>query len=621
MKKVSLFSLLIAMILLNVKVMAQEVLINETFELYSIDAKLAEEATAKGNTWWTTWSKNHGTSEEGIIAYFDRTNCVRFDKGIDQVLLLGGYESGVYELSFDIYIPDGQTAYFNVLHSFNGSGSTYALQNYLHVTSDGNNSVSYAEGHGTLHAGGKQVADIACVYDAWMHFRLEINTDTDEAKYYYTAPGEGEKLIHTWQWSLDSFGEYTVGRKLDAMNFYVPKNGEKFYLDNVKLVRVGEESQAVVEFDKEKLEVEVELNQTETAELNINNNGSSIAEWTAWVDYPKSNGAAGEKNNVIAYDQDPFYTVCAGFNYDEPITVEVGAMYPVSLYANSALGTRVKQLMYFIGTAESTGNFGIEEGTPLKLKLYGQGLYDQPGELIAEKEIPYDQLVTDNWNIVEFTEDEPIILTGYNCWVIAEFVHKVGAKPITFDGTARKVPYSDMYRLHGSGTFKSFSDVVSTSYGCVHVSMTTTGTPETGAWAELDKIEGSISVGNSEKVNVNIDALNMAEGQYTANVVFLTNDSENARVEIPITLNVGEVSLNENVNAAYNIYPNPTADFVTIEAENISHIAIYNSVGQLVNVVMESNTIDMSSYDNGVYYFNIVDNAGANSVQRIVVAK
>ncbi|MBQ2906777.1 MAG: T9SS type A sorting domain-containing protein, partial [Bacteroidales bacterium] len=71
-----------------------------------------------------------------------------------------------------------------------------------------------------------------------------------------------------------------------------------------------------------------------------------------------------------------------------------------------------------------------------------------------------------------------------------------------------------------------------------------------------------------------------------------------------------------------NIFPNPTSGLVTIEAENINYIAIYNSVGQLVNVVKsENNTVDMSSYDNGVYYFNIVDNAGQNSLQRVVVAK
>ena len=42
----------------------------------------------------------------------------------------------------------------------------------------------------------------------------------------------------------------------------------------------------------------------------------------------------------------------------------------------------------------------------------------------------------------------------------------------------------------------------------------------------------------------------------------------------------------------------------------------------LVNVVKNANnTVDMSAYENGVYFFNIVDNAGQSALQRVVVAK
>lgn len=61
---------------------------------------------------------------------------------------------------------------------------------------------------------------------------------------------------------------------------------------------------------------------------------------------------------------------------------------------------------------------------------------------------------------------------------------------------------------------------------------------------------------------------------------------------------------------------------VTVEGDNIDYVAVYNSVGQLVKVVKtQANVVDMSAYENGVYFFNVVNNAGQSSVQRVVVAK
>ena len=90
-----------------------------------------------------------------------------------------------------------------------------------------------------------------------------------------------------------------------------------------------------------------------------------------------------------------------------------------------------------------------------------------------------------------------------------------------------------------------------------------------------------------------------------------------------VTLNiVADDNVEEVLSNAYNIYPNPTSAQVTVEGENINYIAVYNSVGQLVKVVRtQNNVVDMSANENGVYFFNIVDNAGQSSVQRVVVAK
>ena len=197
-----------------------EVLIFDPFEEYTVGNHIASEAIAAGHSWWTTWSNAPGSSEDGVVADFDNTQCGHLTYNNDQVLLLGDEENGNYDLEFDILVPEGKNGYFNILHHFESNNNVYAMQCYLHLTNDGTNSTP-APGHGTIHAGSNGMADVACVYDAWMHFRLNVNTDTDVAQYYYTAPGEEEVLVCEWQWSKDSFGNSTVpDRRLGAMDFW-----------------------------------------------------------------------------------------------------------------------------------------------------------------------------------------------------------------------------------------------------------------------------------------------------------------------------------------------------------------------------------------------------------------
>lgn len=83
-----------------------------------------------------------------------------------------------------------------------------------------------------------------------------------------------------------------------------------------------------------------------------------------------------------------------------------------------------------------------------------------------------------------------------------------------------------------------------------------------------------------------------------------------------IDVNVMEIPTNNT----YDIYPNPTTGLVTVKSGNVNYIVIYNSVGQRLRVVQD-NAVDMGEFENGVYFFNIVDNAGSSSMQRVIVAR
>ncbi|MCR5013681.1 MAG: hypothetical protein K6A28_02780, partial [Bacteroidales bacterium] len=269
-----------------------EVLIFDSFEDYTVGNHVATECADAGNDWWTTWSDAPGGAEDGIVATFDGTQCAHLTYGNDQVLLLGDEENGNYDLEFDILVPQGKNGYFNILHHFAGANSTWAMQCYLHMTNDGQNSTQ-APGHGTIHAGSNSTADVTCVYDEWMHFRLNVDTDTDIARYYYTAPGEEEVLVCEWQWSLDSFGENTVGRTLGAMDFFPPQDAatSEYYLDNFSFKKIGGESAPELVFDQESIYQEMPANDMSSVDITIDNEGNSIGDWIGWVDFGQ--GAAG----------------------------------------------------------------------------------------------------------------------------------------------------------------------------------------------------------------------------------------------------------------------------------------------------------------------------------------
>ncbi len=614
MKKVSLLSMVFAAMLFCSNAFAQGMVFD--FEGQTEGAKIAQTLGEP----WTTWSNLPGSAEDGVFGMADGSMAAHFTYGNDQVLRLGGAEAGVYDLVFDAYVPQGKNGYFNVLHEFAGAGSTWAMQVYLQMTNDGQTSTP-APGHGTVHAGSNGTCDIPCVYDQWMHYRVHIDMDNDVATLYFNVDGEPEQEMCTWQWSLDSFGESTVGRKLDAMNFFPPENAStsEYYLDNFTFTRIGAESHASLEFNQENIQVWIPEDETETVEIAISNaNGTSIGDWTAWIDFGE-----GETNNVttqINYDAEPSESSSlVGFTTEEPRLYEVAAMYPGSSYAGSAMGTQIISAQYYC--VESESGLGIVSGTPLTFRVYGQGLNGQPGEVLAEKVVPYNQINTQDWTVATF--DTPVALTGYNVWVSCEYTQAVDGYAMTFDGTAYQ-PHSGYFRANGGGAFLSCGpDQMSQDYGCLHIRLNVKGAPVTGSWATLSKPEGSIAIGETDHLNVNINSIGLSEGDvYEANIIFKTNDPENNEVVIPLVLNVDADNVVENGASAFTVYPNPTTANVTVEGENINAISIYNAAGQLVNVVRangEKTVVDMSNFGAGVFFFNIVDNANNTTVQRVVV--
>ena len=610
MKKLSLLSLLIA-ILFGGSVMAQQpqVLINDDFEAYTVGNKLAVEAQAAGNVWWTTWSGNPGSAEDGVIAEYQGTKCGYLTYGVDQVLSLGNEENGAYDLEFDILVPNGKNAYFNILHNFNpAGGNTWAMESYLHMTGSGTASANT----GCIMVGG-QTINFTVVYDGWMHFRLHVDTDADVAEYYYTAPdAKTEELIHTWTWSYSASSAQSVGRKLAAMDFYPPLNAStsQFYLDNFSYTKTSGDTAPVMIVDTESINTWAPEDDFTSFDLTISNEeGTSMGDWSAWIDFGASQG--GSAMTELHWDSEPSEnSSLVGFNITSPKSYEAGVMFPGASYAGAAMGTRIVSAQYFM--VESTSGFGLEENTPLIFRVYRQGLNGQPGEVLAEKEVPYAQINHEDWTVATF--DTPVVLSGFNAWVTVEFTQKVGGYALVMDGDTQ-VEHGGYERNAGGGAFEP----IDAQYGNLHLRANTQGTAVPATWAVLSTTEGSIPMGAEETVTINFNTIGLSLGDSVdAELVILTSDAEHAEYNIPMTLTVDPDAVIENAESAFKVYPNPTNGKVTVEGENIAAIAIYSAAGQLINVV-NTTTVDMSAYGTGVYFFNIVDSANNTTVQRVVV--
>jgi hypothetical protein len=288
------------------------------------------------------------------------------------------------------------------------------------------------------------------------------------------------------------------------------------------------------------------------------------------------------------------------------------------------MGTYITSAAYaFFEWVDASGNPSpaLEAGTDVIFRIYGQGTNGNPGEVLAEKVISQNQIVWNQYTMVDF--DEPVALTGFDVYVAVEMTAAVNGTTMSLDGSGQAVQgFGDLYRQNG-GAYRSITENAGTNYGNWCLFMVCEGTPVVGGYASLSKTSGSLAIGASDEVTVNLSTIGLTPSEtYEAAVKFVTNDPAQPVVEIPLTLTVKGESIAESVVETYNVYPNPTTGAVTVEGENIDYIAVYNSVGQLLNVVKNANnTVDMSAYENGVYFFNIVDNAGQSALQRVVVAK
>ena len=90
-----------------------------------------------------------------------------------------------------------------------------------------------------------------------------------------------------------------------------------------------------------------------------------------------------------------------------------------------------------------------------------------------------------------------------------------------------------------------------------------------------------------------------------------------------IRINRKPNAVGENDMRGLKVYPNPANSTIFVEGENIKAVEIYNSLGQMVaNVEGSAKTsVNVASFDNGVYFVKVVANDGAVKTQKVAIAR
>jgi hypothetical protein len=209
----------IAILFSNTSV-GQVSLFNDNFDSYTVSQQLS----CQNPTDWKTWTNNPcNATEDAYISNsysFSGSKSLFIVQSNDIVREIGTpLTSGQAEINFRVYIPSGKSGYFNTLANFDPPNYSWAMQAFFNTP-----------GTGTLDAGGANAATFNYPQDQWFLVRVVADLQTDLGYFYING-----SLIHTWQWTLGTFGG-TIAKQIDATNFYGNAVTDEMYVDDYNIV-------------------------------------------------------------------------------------------------------------------------------------------------------------------------------------------------------------------------------------------------------------------------------------------------------------------------------------------------------------------------------------------------
>ena len=191
-------------------------LLTEDFESYAVGDYIAVSGQPAGV--WSTWTNGaEGTAEDAQIsneAALSGSQSLKLFGGLAggpmDILLLAGLE-GAFEVTFSIFVPEGNSGYYNVQESI-VPATAWAFECYL----NGNGSVNYNID------GGAFTLDATYATNEWLTIKHRIDTDNDLMNIYFNDEYQGQLPFD--------------GAEIGGVNFFAAGDGlttPTYYIDDV----------------------------------------------------------------------------------------------------------------------------------------------------------------------------------------------------------------------------------------------------------------------------------------------------------------------------------------------------------------------------------------------------
>ena len=561
---------------------AQTVVFSDNFDTYTAGSHLAQ-----SNSAWTTWSNGPGTAEDGVISSAQAAsapNSLYISGSNDQVYPFGNYTTGHYTLTFNYYVPStGNGGYFNIQHVLL---QQWALECYFNST-----------GGGYLSVGGSQY-NFTSPADAWFPIEFDVDMDNDQATLTVN-----NVLVHTWPFSYQQ-GNTNGTNQLAGINFYAgaPSGSGTYYVDDFVVTEVSAALVGQFTVTTENLNFSMAPNTTSSQNVTMNNPGTGGTEFYTVTTYsiPTPNTTSTGVADLKYYVDDPYTFV--GWN-GEAADVDLAVGFPSSA------------LQQHIGKTLNEIDFYMHEALPTaKIRVYGMNnnlLHPGPGAVLYEQTFTPDS----GWNYIQLTS--PYLIDGSDLWFGVWFIQPEGSYLAPLDG-AFPNDYSCWYK-RGSTWYNRFSGSSYDFNLCLGGKID--GTPIT-PWLSVNPDNGNIAPGGTVNVSVTANTAGMnINDSYSATLHCFSSDIDNSEAQVPITLYLIQVSVNEYNEIEVSLYPNPATDYVQIFSDQIERVEIYNMMGQRVFDQFYGDShvlIPTSNLAPGTYAVKVTTNGETTTKQVII---